>query len=188
MKHKLSPLLLGILVLTNGCSYLRNRGLDALDIVDVGVTFTDKTSPDFAIFADFFSITPVGYSRIDGKVFGIGNRQIGWLDYEDRCWGVLLWGSEKKGSGKFNPKDPHQARVDQQDLKTRPRFNTGILRMSLQDNLPPLLQFLECDRCVHLGWIGVHATIRPFDLLDFILGWTTLDILGDDPPPTLKEE
>lgn len=177
---KLIILLLVISLTITGCAYLRARGNDALDIIDIGITVNDKWSPDFGIYADFFSITPIGFCRIDGKELGIGNRQIGWLDYIDKSWGVLLWGSELKGAGKFNPTDPHQARKDQRNLETRPRFNTGIVRMSMEDNLPPLLCFFECDRGVHLGWIGLHFTLRPVDLIDFVLGWTTLDILGDD--------
>ncbi len=178
------------LLSSSGCSYLNARGRDALDIVDVGVTVTDKWTPDFGLYFDFFSITPVGFSTVDGKVLGIGNRKIGLLDYEDHSWGVLLWGSEKKGTGAFNPDDPRQARNDIDEASGHPRYNMGVVRMALQNNLPPRLQFIECDRILHLGWIGIHATIRPFDLVDFILGWTTFDLMGDDdviPPSKVKD-
>jgi hypothetical protein len=93
----------------------------------------------------------------------------------------LVWGSELKGTGEFDPRDPHQTRLDQANAAERPRFNTGILRLiSEEENRPPLLQYVECGRGLHLGWIGVHASIRPFDIVDFILGWTPLDIVGDD--------
>ena len=173
-------LLLVVITLVSGCTYFRARGRDALDMMDIGFTVTDKWSPDFSIYADFFQITPLGFTSIDGKVLGIGNRQIGLLDYENKSWGVLLWGSDWKGSGIFNPKDPRQARGDQRDATERPRFNTGIVRMLAQGNRPPTPTFIECDRGIHLGWIGFHFSVRPGDILDFILGWTTLDIMGDD--------
>ncbi len=162
------------------CTYLKQRGKDALDIFDVGISVTDKWSPDFAVYANPFQIAPLGYSRVEGRFLGIANRQAGWLTHEQRCWACILWGSELKGSGQFDPLDPHQARKDQVELTERPRFNVGILRMILKNTPPPTLQFFECDKWVHLGWIGVRANCRPLDLIDFILGWTTLDIAGDD--------
>ncbi len=173
--------LAGLVTIQSGCTYMRDRGRDALDIVDVGVTVTDKWQPDFGLYVDFFQITPIGYTTIDGKVLGWGNRQIGWLDYHSHNWGVLAWGSEQKGTGEFDPRDPHQTQLDQVTATERPRFNTGIPRLIAQEkNRPPFLQFIECDRGIHLGWIGVHASIRPFDIVDFVLGWTTLDIMADD--------
>ncbi|MCX7765170.1 MAG: hypothetical protein N2246_00465 [Candidatus Sumerlaeia bacterium] len=171
-----------------GCTYLNQRGKDALDIFDVGISVTDKWSPDFAVYANPFQIAPLGYSRINGRFLGIANRQAGWLKHEQRCWASILWGSEQKGSGRFNPFDPHQARKDQVELTERPQFNVGILRMLLKDNLPPTLQFFECDKWVHLGWIGIRANCRPLDLIDFILGWTTLDLAGDDLDEDTKQQ
>ncbi len=165
---------------STGCAYLNARGRDALDIMDIGITVTDKWSPDFSLYADFFQITPIGYTSIDGKVLGIGNRQIGLLNYENNSWGILLGGSDRKGSGAFNPEDPRQVRADQRDASERPRFNTGVVRMIAEGNAPPTPTFFECDRGIHLGWIGFHFSLRPLDLLDFILGWSTLDILEDD--------
>ena len=167
-------------VIQSGCAYMGDRGRDFLDITDFGITVTDKAQPDFGVYLDFFNITPLGYSMIDGKVLGWGNRQIGWLDYHDHNWGALVWGSEQKGTGAFVPRDPHQTRLDQVDAKAPPRFNAGIARLIAQDNRPPWLQFIECDRGIHLGWIGVHLTFRPFETIDFLLGWTTLDVMGDD--------
>jgi len=173
-----------ILISSIGCSYLKKRGNDALDIFDIGISVTDKWEPDFSIYINPFEIAPIGYSRIDGKFLGIGNRQVGWLDHEHRAWGAVVWGSEKAGSGEFNPNDPHQVRDDQSNLKERPKFNVGIVRMTKKNNVPPLLQFFQCDKCVHLGWIGVRANCRLADLIDFIIGWTTIDILDDDNIPS----
>lgn len=164
----------------SGCAYMGDRGHDLLDITDFGITVTDKAQPDFGLYLDFFNITPIGYSAIDGKVLGWGNRQIGWLDYHDHNWGALAWGSEQKGTGEFDPRDPHQTRLDQVDAKEPPRYDAGIARLIAEDNPPPPLQYIQCERGLHLGWIGVHLTFRPFETIDFLLGWTTLDMMRDD--------
>lgn len=178
--HLTFVLLLLVILLMQGCAYLRDRGNDAMDMVDIGITVNDRWKPQFGLYLDFFSLLPLGYSRVEAKSIGIGNSQIGLLDFEHASWGALAWGSEKKGSGTFNPLDPHQARSDQTGETARPRYNAGIARLRAEDNPPPTLQFFECDRILHLGWIGFHATVRPLDIFDFILGWTTIDILGDD--------
>jgi len=48
------------------------------------------------------------------------------------------------------------------------------------ENTPPPLQFVQCNRIIHLGYVAVVFNLRPADMLDFILGWSTLDIIGDD--------
>ena len=170
-------------VLSQGCgsAYMRNRINDALDIVDIGITVTPRQEPDFAIFLDFFNFLPLGYADVNGKILGLGNRQAGWNDYEMQAWGVLAWGEKKLGTGKFNPLDPHQARINQRDLTARQKYDAGFIGSFAGKNPPPELWFMDCGpRIIHLGWIGLMETSRWADLIDFILGWTTLDILRDD--------
>ena len=176
--------LLVLMILFSGCSYLQKRGNDAKDIFDIGFTVSDHLKPDFAIYLDFFGRTPIGGAYVeDAKLLGIGNHKMGWLDYENKSWGAVVWGSEKSGSGEFDPTDPYQARADQQDLTERPRFHTGAVRMIAQDNAPHPIQFAACDKGIHLGWIGFLANCRPLELVDFLAGWTTLDFLNDDEAP-----
>ncbi|MCP4688937.1 MAG: hypothetical protein GY859_12865 [Desulfobacterales bacterium] len=130
-------------LLMNGCAYMEARGRDALDILEIGVTITDKAEPDFAFYFDFFNITPVGYAKVDGKVLGIGNRQIGWLDHSNQRWGLLAAGEERETSGVFNPKDPHLTRADHRDVAELPTYNSGVVRLASQGNPPPTLQFFE---------------------------------------------
>ena len=173
-------IILALGFLLNGCAYLKNRGNDALDIMDIGISVNDRIEPQFGLYFDFFNILPLGYSNVEGKTIGMGNRQAGWLYYTDESWGVIVWGKEKKGLGELNPLDPHRTREDQRDAKEWPRYNVGLVRMLGEDDSPPTLQFIECQRVLHLGWIGFFAHLRPVDLADFILGWATLDIAGDD--------
>jgi len=167
------------LALTNGCAYMHKRGNDAMDILDIGITVNDQLAPRFALYVDFFNVLPIGYSNVDGKTLGMGNRQAGFLDFVHKNWGVLTVGEEQKGTGVFNPNDPHQARPDQSTLTERPRFDVGISGIDGAEP-PPKLQYFECDRALHLGWIGFHATIRPLDIVDFVLGWAAADMMHDD--------
>ncbi len=177
--------ILSVAFFSQGCSssspYLRNRVNDALDIMDIGITVTPALKPQFAAFFDFSSLTPFGYADVKGKYLGLGNRQFGWLDYEFQAWGLLAWGQRKSGAGKFNPADPHQARSNQKNITERQKYDVGFVGALMGKNPPPELWFMECGpRILHLGWIGFTETTRWFDIIDFLLGWTTLDLLRDD--------
>mgnify|MGYP006281273005 FL=1 len=173
-------LLIVALSLTTGCSYMKDRGNDALDIMDIGFSVNDRIEPQFGLYLDFFNILPLGYSNVEGKALALGNRQAGWLYHADKSWGVIGWGKEMKALGEFNPENPHRARPDQRDIDHWPYYNVGAVRMIDEDDAPPTVQFIECNRILHIGWVGFFAHLRPVDLADFIMGWTTLDIVGDD--------
>ncbi len=174
--------LLGVLVLfAAGCTraYVQNRINDALDCLEPGITFSEK--PGFVFFTDCFSILPLGYASVEGVKIGIGNRQVGRLNYVHESWGLFfLAGKYRQGVGQFNPLDPHQARKDQINETTWPTYTMGLVGLMADPDPRPLPAFLECDKTIHLGWIGVSLKYRYADLADFLLGFTTLDILGDD--------
>jgi hypothetical protein len=169
-----------VAVVGSGCSrvYFQNRLNDALDLVEPGITFSEK--PGFMVFTDCYSAIPIGFSYVEGKKIGLGNRQFGVLDYEHKAWGVLALGSYKQGVGKFNPEDPHQARKDQRLAKTWPTYSMGAVGLMIHWNPHPFPAFFECDKSIHIGWVGLSLKYRWLDLADFILGWTTLDFMGDD--------
>jgi len=175
-----------IAVFATGCTkaYWRNRLNDAADMLEPGITISGK--PGFMIFTDCLSLLPLGYSNVEGTKIGFGNRQFGMLYYEHKSWGAfLLCGEYEQGVGRFNPEDPHQARADQKDAATWPTYEMGIVSLLINGNPKPLPAALECDKSIHLGWIGVSIKYRYADMIDFVLGFTTLDILGDD---LVKEE
>ena len=176
-------ILLAACILLSGCAYIHNRGNDLADIVDVGIT-VNGGKPQFGLFLDFFNITPLGWSNLEVTDLGLQQRQFGIEPYQDKSWGLLLWGEELHGAKNFNPRDPRQARPDQTNLTERVAYDSGIVSLATGESPPPTRQFFECNRGIHLGWIGLHLTLRPADLLDFILGLTTLDILDDDQPDT----
>ena len=120
-----------------GCNYFRARGNDALDTFDVGITVTTHLKPEIAAYIDFFNLTPIGYSSVNGKFLGMGNRQAGWLDYHSKDWAVLAYGREKHGIGWLNTSDPYQVRPDQKDVTERPAFTVGFVGAFASDSPPP---------------------------------------------------
>jgi hypothetical protein len=182
-------LAVGLQVLGCSSTYWRNRGNDLADLIDLGITVSPLSKPGFALHADFFNITPLGYSHVDGQYIGWAYRQIGVLDFKDDAWGVLIYGREDTHLGMFDPLNPHQApkseiRQLQSARKPLPTemaaYTVGIGGMAVAGTTPPWPTFFSCRKNIHLGWIGLWNVCRPVDLVDFILGWSTLDIVGDD--------
>ena len=136
MQHKMRPLFLSLIliasVLSTGCSYMHNRGADAIQMFDIGITVSPLCKPGLAAYVGVPGSIALGGAYVpDAKIFGIGNNQAGWLDYEHKSYGALLWGSSKQGAGEFDPKDVYQAREDQRNLtksraSTRDRFATSL--------------------------------------------------------------
>ncbi len=172
-----------------GCQkYWRDRRNDFGDAMTVGITVSK--SPQFAFYPiDYFNISPLGYSRLDGRFSGLCGGKWQTVELHDHTWGVLLWGSDHLQLGEFDPADtrlfaPSQLAelkaAGQEPPKERPRYNKGPLRLAAQDNAPPPLTFFSCRRNIHLGWVGFHLAMNADEMLDFLLGFTTLDIKGDD--------
>ena len=166
--------ILGALAASSGCAYARDRGRDALDIFNVGVLVSNHLSPEGGLYLDFWHIFPIGYAHVDGKLIGIGNGQVGVFDFvQDDSWGVLLWGAEQYGVS---------SQAQSEDAV--PRYDQGFLRLALgAEHKPPFHQHFDCDRTLHLGWIGLHLRIKLDELADFLLGWGGSDIMEDDGIP-----
>jgi hypothetical protein len=185
--------LTAIIVFCGSCTYLQNRVNDASDCVEFGVTMSRK--PGFMLFTDCYSVTPIGYSHVeDAKLLGWGNRQIGLLDFEHKSWGVLLTGSYMQALGELDPRDPHVISPRAEDPNQWGRFDLGLVGLAIRKNgWRPFAAFFECDKGIHLGWAGLHLKYRWLDLVDFVVGFTTLDFMGDDiaglpPIPAASEQ
>ena len=170
-----------------GCTYLRDRGLDATDILDAGITVSSK--PGFAVYFDSLNVMPIGFSSVDGRLLGWGQRQVGALEFKDSAWGVLLVGEEQNRIGSFDPRNPHLMSPDavrRLEAAGKPlpveasRYSVGALGLSSNEEPPPWPTFVSGRRNVHIGFLGIYLGIRPIDIGDFILGVFTLDPVGDD--------
>jgi len=167
--------LIALTMLTNGCAYFQARGNDALDVFDIGVTVT-KT-PHVGVYCGFNSLVGLGYANLDGHMLGIGQRQVGWLPMRFNAGGFVLEGYEQFA---------YCENFDAND-KTTPKQRGNALGMLYY--APPAggMEMFQCPKFVHLGWVGVNVTCKLSELADFLVGWTTLDIGGDDAPPAEKK-
>lgn len=169
-----APRLLGlvlalVLLTSSGCTYLKYRGEDLLEIVDVGVTLSVK--PGFALYGWGVSIAPGGVGYVDGVFVGWGGGQIGITRHYLRAVGVGIIGYEEIGWGKF----------DLEDRRTLHRTVQGIAGLPLALLWRGSAAYTPaCVHHIHLGWVGLVANARYMEMVDFLLGWTTLDIAGDD--------
>jgi hypothetical protein len=146
-KRRRTPLVWFILVLCcSGCgTYWRNRGNDALDMWDFGISTTSK--PCFAFVpADYMNVTPIGFSFLEGKFHGVYRRQWVTLKLSDSMWGVLVTGSQTLQVGELDANDPrqfHPAKIAAlkaagKPLPTAPqRYDLGLVTVPLHDNAPP---------------------------------------------------
>lgn len=152
--------------LLSGCAYFKDRGNDALDILDIGITFSAE--PHVGIYGDFQSIATVGYADIEGKMLGVGNRRVGWLDMDYDCAGGGIEGRERWAYGDYeaNP-----------EINQEQGVGVGMLYHGVPRTAP---KGLNCAKFAHLFFIGVNVNCKIGEVLDFVLGWTTLDIGLDD--------
>lgn len=150
-----------------GCTYLTYRGQDAMEIMDLGLTVSQK--PGFALYYDFIPIIPIGVGYVDGYFLGLGGGKAGAMKHYEKSYGAILWGQEEVGFGVYDTAVPESVRFQR----------TGAIGLS-QGPVPGPDYMISCPHYLHLGWIGVVASPRYLQIIDFILGFSTLDICHDD--------
>ena len=160
-----------ILSASQGCAvgqYFQHRGEDALEMVDVGLTITKK--PCIGLYWNSLDLLVAGYSNIDGYFVGWGGGQMGVTRHYNKCYGLIV-SHEEVGWGTFD-------KTDKSTLHVR---NGGLLGLaslagrSTPDYTPACVHFIP-----HIAYVGLVWNARWTEILDFALGWTTLDIGGDD--------
>lgn len=159
--------LMALALASAGCTYLGDRGRDAADFLDFGVTVSKE--PQFSLYAGFLSVVPLGYSNVDGTMYGLSDRQFGGAAMRHNARGILLWGEEQLGYRDFDPLGPQSPEP----------WRVGVLGLS-QGPGPRNGQVVNCPKLLHLGWAGVALNCKFGELVDFLLGWFTVDIMGDD--------
>jgi hypothetical protein len=150
-----------------GCMYLQNRGEDALEMVDLGVTVSKRAQ--FALYSDCVSLTPLGYGRVDSSFVGLGGGHVGLMDNREGCTGLLLWGCERlnwRESGSEEPSVKHAQ-------------GAGVLGVAMEPTGSAAYK-PSCIKHLHLGWVGLMFNLRMAEIADFVLGWFGPDIAGDD--------
>lgn len=172
-----------VMMASTGCTYLKNRGNDASDVFELGVTVTPRWTPVFALYGNPFNVLPFGYANAKITLLGWSDRNVGALDLDLKGWGALAWGSQRLGIGRREAAAPGEQPAPLGWSVTEPghTYTTGFVGAWGEDGARGRT-FGECPKLLHLGWIGLYADCSVLDLADFVLGWTTLDIGHDDAP------
>ena len=162
-----------LIAAVSGCSYLKNRGNDLVDIIDVGLTIGLEREPGVALYAQVTPIAPLGFSKVEGAYLGLADREAGALFIDHSAYGLLLWGQEALGIGTT-------------ELAAEGRshpYGQGVARLAQRGDNPFWKQWGDIEAAVHIGWFGVHARVKPMQAVDFITGLFTWDMLGDNTFP-----
>ncbi|MBM4033882.1 MAG: hypothetical protein FJ291_19185 [Planctomycetes bacterium] len=151
----------------NGCVYLQHRGDDAVDMADIGLTWS--LDPAFALYSNTPVLVPIGWSEVDGYVAGIGGGEIGMTSHYEKCIGLILWGQEEIGWHHYDLKDPRTINLQ------------GVGPIAPMVGPFGDAAFVPAwTNYIHLGWGGIIFNARYVEMLDFLLGWFGADIARDD--------
>ena len=152
-----------------GCgSYLAKRGRDARQMVDIGTTHTEKSSTAF--FMCGVSLVGFGGGHLEGTFTGLGGNQVGTTKLYYRSVGYGLWTYEEIGWG------------DDCDVsKQETLYSYYGAVAGWIEHLPRRPGYAPaCNHFIHFGHSGIVLNVRYLEVLDVLLGWTTLDLCGDD--------
>lgn len=150
-----------------GCSYLRDRGDDAAQMFDFGLTFSKK--PQFSAYMNCPVIAPLGYGKVDGYFVGMGGGKVGAMKHHQESSGLLVWGREEVSWDSFDPEQADTLSVQ------------GVGLLGLAESQEGEKTYTPaCIHYLHLGWIGIAANVRWLEIPDFFLGLFLLDPMGDD--------
>ncbi|MFO8007283.1 MAG: hypothetical protein R6V05_06050 [Candidatus Brocadiia bacterium] len=160
--------LAALIVGASGCSYVRYRVDDALEIIDLGVTISKE--PQVGLYWNSLYVWPFGYSNLDGWFAGWGGGQVGVTRHFNQCAG-FGYARETIGWGEFDKEDPD----------TYVSQTAGVLGLVLPPYDPHPAYTPACVHFFpHIGFVGLVWNARYTEMLDFVLGFTTIDIAGDD--------
>ncbi len=174
---------LGVFIFTalfSGCAYLRNRGNDALDMIDLGIIVSKK--PGFALYWDKPPVMPMGFAHVEGKLIGLGRSSFGVHDFREKGVGYIIGGSLQRGLDNYDPQDPSAPKTYGTGLMGFLKGTTAFQDDPAKDEEGRPKTRATCPLTIHLGWVGIDWGCKVWDMIDFFLGWTTLDIGHDDMP------
>jgi len=170
--------LLAAAVTLSGCRYMGNRAADLADIITAEATI----GPGIEAHLQATTIlgTSLGTSKqsgpmMHGRFVGMGSRESG---------GILISGGTDVEDDLMRPV------YGDEEYKPRSRSWFLFLRWPF---MRPLIRRREWPQTldVELGGslliVGAHVGLSPIEAVDFLLGFTTLDICGDDYGPEPEE-
>lgn len=158
MKHTISFGVIACCILSTGCVYLGHRAQDFSDIVTLAAETKNISCGVRLIF-------PMGISVAKGKGVGLREGYIGKYEYKESVFVIPPAGGIFELD--FTPENDHRKK--------------GYLIRSRDPDDDFWSQCLSAQVNVGL-YYGVRAGLNFNEAVDFLLGWTTLDIMGDDRP------
>lgn len=177
--------------------YLKNRVLDLADVFNIELTY----GPGALIAGNVTRLVGTGIGTSDqegwmmeGRYLGHGRRESGGilLCYGSNC--DFPYPSDQNVSKILGSVVDKHDRSDSLSITTDPEFYLlginpplpGPCEIPYIVNLiiePSKYGLYALDSSIGVSALcGVHIGLSPGELLDFILGWTTLDLAGDDEP------
>ena len=160
------------LLSATGCTYLGNRKRDALEMFDIGLTFSKK--PQFGLYANCPFLAPGGYVKLEGSYVGLGGGKFGVMDVRQDAAAAIFWGREdiewKKGGGEDG---------EGKSTGTGGTVKVGPLGVGTDAQGNPAYK-PQCAHYFHLGFIGITGNLNYDEWADFFTGWVGIDLRGDD--------
>ncbi len=95
-------------------NYFADRGMDMLDLVDIGFSVT--STPQFCFYANGVSLGGGGFGMTEGHFAGIGGGNVGWVPFYTADVGFVVWCYEELAFGDY----------DKDDLATVNAQGTGV--------------------------------------------------------------
>lgn len=162
--------------------YMSNRGNDLLDIVGVQISLGKGYKLD-----SHFVFHKLGFAETDVYRFGMDGRQLG------------LWKETESGTSVF-PVYPNM-NDNVYHIRRKPIAVTNLLYEECREiplfckiDTPRHYDVYSVGAGFHFG-IGVDVLVRPYQVMDFIVGLMGLDLASDDalqapdePPKPEKEQ
>lgn len=160
MKGYLAIGFMACCLLNTGCAYLDHRARDASDMVTLA-------GEDQTISCVARVMFPLGISLGQGDGFGLREGYIGSYEYREIV--LMLPPISNNFTLEFRPEDDYRNKA------------YGVASPGCQENFF-WAQWLSVQVSVGF-YYGVRAGVNLAEVLDFMLGWTTLDFMQDDKGP-----
>ena len=144
-----------------------------MDIVELGVSVS--TTPQLSLYWNSLDLAVFGYSNFDGYLIGWGGRHPLFTRLHNKCYGLIVsyeevaWGDYEDDPGALHKRIGGLAGLPGLVFGTEP---------------------LDSPSCVHffphLGFVGLVWNLRWGQIVDFAVGWTTIDLGHDDGPQDVE--
>ncbi len=153
-------------------TYAKYRGQDALEMVDVGFSIT--TTPQWGFYWNSLDALTFGWCDLNGYFLGWGGNQIGLTRLHAHCYG-LGYAYEEIGWGDYDLKKPWTLYITNGGIPGWSMFGVPGAPKKIPAYGGACVHFFP-----HLGYMGIVWNARWFEMLDFFVGFSGLDLAGDD--------